>query len=329
MFQISLKNNKFFLCDKDTTIFQAAKNANIFLEHSCLTARCRSCIVKIKEGETVNNQEELVLSETEKAENFVLSCNAKPISDLLLDVEDLGNIVLHDKKIVPSKIDTIEYVTKDVLKIIVRLPPTANFNFVSGQYVNIIKGSLNRSYSIANMSGDNSKLTFYIKKYETGLMSEYWFNQAKANDLIRLEGPLGSFFFRKSTKKNIVFLATGTGIAPIKAILEQIETSKEDYSDKKILLLVGARKEEDFFWIPEIKSNIQVEYIPVLSRSNENWIGKKGYVQNILLEQKVDLTNAQIYACGSNEMIESARKLLIENSLPANQFYSDAFICTN
>ena len=329
MFQISLKNNKFFLCDKDTTIFQAAKNANIFLEHSCLTARCRSCIVKIKEGETVNNQEELVLSETEKAENFVLSCNAKPISDLLLDVEDLGNIVLHDKKIVPSKIDTIEYVTKDVLKIIVRLPPTANFNFVSGQYVNNIKGSLNRSYSIANMSGDNSKLTFYIKKYETGLMSEYWFNQAKANDLIRLEGPLGSFFFRKSTKKNIVFLATGTGIAPIKAILEQIETSKEDYSDKKILLLVGARKEEDFFWIPEIKSNIQVEYIPVLSRSNENWIGKKGYVQNILLEQKINLTNAQIYACGSNAMIESARKLLIENSLPANQFYSDAFICTN
>jgi CDP-4-dehydro-6-deoxyglucose reductase len=200
---------------------------------------------------------------------------------------------------------------------------------VSGQYVNLIKGNLSRSYSIANKSGENSKLHFYIKKYENGLMSEYWFNQAKQNDLLRLEGPLGSFFLRKSPKKNIVFLATGTGIAPIKSILEQIENSTEDYSDKNFLLLVGARKQQDLFWTPEVKSNIQFKYIPVLSRADENWTGEKGYIQDILLKQNIDLKNAQVYACGSNQMIESVKKELTKNSLPENQFYSDAFICTN
>ena len=329
MYQVYLKNNKKFSCDDQTTIFQGAKNNGILLDHSCLSARCRSCVVKVVKGATENIQEELVLSENEKNENYVLSCNAKPTSDLVLDIEDLDDVTFYEKKIVPSKIDSIVNVTKDVIKVTLRFPPTANFNFISGQYVNLIKGAINRSYSIANKSGDNSKLHFYIKKYENGLMSNYWFNEAKVNDLIRLEGPLGAFFYRKSNQSEIIFLATGTGIAPVKAIIEELENSAIDYSNKNFLVLVGARNKEDLFWDPKKINNINFKYIPVLSNPKEDWTGEKGYVQNILLEQKVDLANAQVYACGSNQMIESAQKLLIENSLPANQFYSDAFICTN
>jgi CDP-4-dehydro-6-deoxyglucose reductase len=329
MFEITLKNNKKFLCDKDTTIFQAAKNAGVFLEHSCLTARCRSCIVKIKEGETVNNQEELVLSETEKAENFVLSCNAKPVSNLGLDIEDLGNITLYDKKIVPAKINKIDLITEDVIKVVLRLPPTANFKFIAGQYVNLIKGSINRSYSIASSSSKNNELEFFIKKYENGLMSQYWFHEAKMNDLLRVEGPLGSFFLRESVKENIIFLATGTGVAPIKSILDELETTGgTELKNKKIWIFVGARFEKDLFWSPKIE-NFKVNYIPTLSRSNDDWKGEKGYVQDIVLKQDINLKEAQVYACGSNHMIESARKVLIENSLEENQFYSDAFVQTN
>lgn len=328
MYKITLKNNKKFTCDGETTILQGAKNNGILLDHSCLSARCRSCVVKVM-GSTENVQEELVLSESEKNKNYVLSCNAKPTSDLVLDIEDLGDITFYEKKIVPSKIDVIENLTKDVIKVTLRFPPTANFNFISGQYVNLIKGSIKRSYSVANKSGDNSNITFYIKKYENGLMSKYWFEDAKVNDLIRVEGPLGAFFYRKSKQNEIIFLATGTGIAPVKAIIEEIENSTEDYSDKNFSVIVGARNKEDFFWVPEIKSDIKLKYIPVLSRPKEDWEGAKGYVQNILLEQNIDLTRAQVYACGSNDMIESAREVLIQNSLPENQFYSDAFVCTN
>ncbi|MFT4804705.1 MAG: CDP-4-dehydro-6-deoxyglucose reductase [Cyclobacteriaceae bacterium] len=328
MFEITLKNDKKFLCDKDTTIFLAAKSAGIFLEHSCLTARCRSCIVRIEKGETVNQQDEFVLSDEERQQNFVLSCNAKPISNLDLTVEDLGNVVLHEKKIVPAKISRIELMNSDVIKVTLRLPPTANFRFISGQYVNLIKGTINRSYSIASSSSKHSELEFFIKKYENGLMSQYWFHEAKANDLLRLEGPLGSFFVRETRKKNLIFLATGTGIAPIKAILDELEINGfEAISDKKIWIFVGARYKEDLFWIP--KTHMNVFYIPTLSKASSDWNGEKGYVQDSVLRHKIDLTDAQVYACGSNQMIASAKKILTENSLDETQFYSDAFVQTN
>ncbi|MEP1488983.1 MAG: FAD-binding oxidoreductase [Algibacter sp.] len=329
MYEISLKNNKKFTCDGQTTILQGAKDNGIFLDHSCLSARCRSCVVKVVYGKTENIQEELVLSEDERNENYVLSCNAKPTSNLVLDIEDLEDVTFYEKKILPSKIDAIEKLTKEVIKVTLRFPATSVFNFISGQFVNLIKGSIKRSYSIANKSGNNSKITFYIKKYENGLMSKYWFQEAKVNDLIRVEGPLGAFFFRKSNQKEIVFLATGTGVAPVKAIIEELDILEKKYSDKNFLIIVGVRNREDLFWTPEIKSNMNFKYIPVLSRPDEGWAGAKGYVQNILLEQKIDLSKTQVYACGSNDMIESARELLIQNLLPENQFYSDAFICTN
>jgi CDP-4-dehydro-6-deoxyglucose reductase len=329
MFEISLNNNKKFFCEKDSTIFDAAKKVGITLEHSCLSARCRSCAVKIISGKTINVEDELVLSSEEREQNFVLSCNAKPTSDLYLDIEDLGDIVLYDKKIVPAKLNLIEKITKDVLKVIFRLPPNANFKFIPGQYVNLIKGNITRSYSVANKSINNNQLEFYIKKYENGLMSQYWFEESKINDLLRVEGPLGSFFVRESDCDDIIFLATGTGVAPVKAMLEGIYDNPEQFKAKRLWVVVGARHKEDLFWEPTLQNNgLEIAYIPVLSRAKIDWKGEQGYVQDVILKQNINLENAQVYACGSNEMIESARKLLTENSLKKNQFFSDAFIST-
>ena len=328
MFVIKLKNNKKFVCDKDSTIFEAAKKSSIILEHSCLSSRCRSCVVKILSGKTVNNEEELVLTEEDKNQNFVLSCNAKPLSDLELDIDDLGDIKLFEKKIIPSKISIIEKLTDDVLKLVLRLPPNSNFNFNSGQYVNIIKGNLIRSYSIANNSSHKNQLEFFIKKYKNGLMSDYLFKEAKINDLLRLEGPIGTFFLRDSNFKNIVFLATGTGVAPIKSILEGLEKSHECYQNKNLWVIVGARYRKDLFWEPNFKK-LNIKYIPVLSRHDRDWNGSTGYVQEIVLKQQIDLENTQIYACGSNEMIKSAKELFFKNNLKENNFFSDAFVQTN
>jgi len=330
MFNIILKNNKSFSCDSHTTIFDAAKKAGIFLDHSCLHARCSSCIVKVISGCTENREEELVLTEKEKKENFVLSCNAKPLSNLKLDIEDLGDVKFFDKKILPAKISTIEKMNSDVLKIIFRLPPTAKFEFNAGQYVNLIKGTINRSYSVASNPSENNQLEFFIKKYKNGLMSKYWFEEAKVNDLLRIEGPLGSFFLRESKCEHIVFLATGTGIAPIKSILESVMKQPSNISKKEFWVFVGARFKEDFLWSPDLRNDkIKINYIPVLSRQTEDWNGEKGYVQDAVLKQNIDLENTQVYACGSNEMIQSAKKLLFKNSLNENSFFSDAFVPTN
>jgi len=328
MFYVTLKNGERITCDNDTTIFDAAKASGILLEHSCLKARCRSCVVKITEGTTKDKLDDMVLTRDEK-QFFTLSCNAIPTSDIYLDVEDLGNITFYEKKIVPAKIQSIERLTPEVIKVILRLPPTANFNYNSGQYVNLIRGSIKRSYSIANAFKQNTSLEFLIKKYENGLMSKYWFEEAKENDLLRLEGPLGSFFLRESNKKNIILLATGTGIAPMKAILEYASENPEVFEDKTFWLFFGARYRKDIFWEPLNDDLIKLNYTKVLSRESIPFDGFKGYVQNAVLASNIDLSDAQIYACGSAEMIHSAKKILIKDDLEENNFFSDAFVATN
>ncbi len=330
MFTIKLNNNKSFSCEESSTIFSAAEAANILLEHSCLSGRCRSCMVKILEGKTNKLHDEFVLSEIEKKQGYILSCISKPLTDLKLDIEDLGDIKLSKSKTVPAKVDAIEKVTDNVIKVILRLPPSSNFTFIAGQYINVIKGNIKRSYSIANNLREDSKLELLIKKYPKGEMSRYWFGEAKQNDLIRIVGPLGTFFFRSQPEiENIVFLATGTGIAPVKAIIEQLSNDYEKLANKKIFIIWGGRYPEDIFFNPDKTKLDSCKFIPVLSRASDLWKGELGYVQEILLKEMDDFSKTQVYGCGSNLMIESAKKTLIEKGLPKNNFYSDAFVASN
>lgn len=330
MFNITLKNGKAFNCDVNDTIFEGAKKNGIILEHSCLSARCRSCAVQIKSGSVIEKYDDLVLSKEEKFNQWVLSCNAIPTSNVILDSVDLGGIQIFDKKIVPSKIQAIVKLNDNVIKVSLRLPPNSNFEYNSGQYVNIIKGDIKRSYSIANAFEQNALLTFFIKKYDNGLMSNYWFEEAKVNDLLRIEGPLGSFFVRENDRENIIFLATGTGVAPIKAILEKLSKSANQLTNKNIWLFVGARYENDLFWDPkELRIINGIKYIPVLSRASNKWVGEIGYIQDSVIKQSISLANSIVFACGSNDMIESAKKRLIENGLNKSNFFSDAFVQSN
>jgi CDP-4-dehydro-6-deoxyglucose reductase len=328
-YKITLKNGKSFYCGGNSTILNAAKLAGVELEHSCLKARCLSCVTKVISGNYTDVIDDMVLSLEEK-KDYLLSCIAVPTSDLFLDIEDLNGIQRFDKKIVPAKINSIKKLNSSVIEVSLRLPPNTNFCYNSGQYVNISRGLITRSYSIANECTNNGVLKFFIKSYENGLMSNYWFRGANPNDLLRIEGPFGSFIYRNTEIKNIIFLATGTGVAPINAILEKINSSPNDYSDKIFWLFVGARFKEDLFWSPSrFNEKLNINYIPVLSKGPENWYGERGYIQNLVLKHNVELANSQVYACGSNKMIESARKMLVEHGLNKSQFFSDAFVASS
>ena len=330
MAKVSLSNGRFFLCEENSTIFEAAKSHHIALEHSCLIARCRSCIVRLDSGETRDKLDDLVLSKMERQNGYRLACNSIPITDVSIDVEDLGDVVIYEKKNVPAKIRTITRLTEDSLHVELRLPPNATLLYNPGQYVNLSKGELKRSYSIANAFSNEKGLTFFIKKYEAGLMSKYWFEDAKIDDLLRVEGPLGTFFLRNLENENIIFLATGTGIAPVKAILEWVNQNTNDFTSKKIWVFYGARYDQDLYWDPiELEAIPNLKYIPVLSRPSNQWKGEKGYVQDVLLRKMLKLKDAQVYACGSSEMIESAKAVLIQNGLDRRRFFSDAFVATN
>ena len=324
MFKINLKNNIHFSCSPEDTILNGAQKENITLDYSCKTGRCQSCKAKVVEGTSIANLDEIGLSDFDKSNGYILTCVRTPTSDVTLDIEDLSSYSLEQVRTLPSKVDKITALIPNVIELQLRMPPQSNFKYLSGQYINIIKGDYKRSYSIAN-SNSTSNLVFFIKNYEGGRFSNYLFNEAKINDLLRIEGPIGTFFYRKTSKKNIVFLATGTGIAPVKAMLEQMDENHSDLIDKNIYLFFGGRTEEDLFWKPKF-TNIKVEFIPVLSRSNDNWNGAKGYVQDAVHDKEIDLTDSVFYACGSENMIKDSRELVVNNGLSEDAFYSDAFI---
>lgn len=317
-----------FSVENNETILEAARKHKIVLEHSCRTGRCGVCKAVVNFGETKALQNEEGLSSNDSNLGWILTCVRTPISDVELNVEDLGRLASIDTKTLPCRIESLEHLAPDVLRVILRLPPTANFLYVSGQYINVIVNGIRRSYSIANAPRYDGRVELHIRAVQNGVMSNYWFTQAAVNDLLRFEGPLGTFSFRDKPIKNVVFLATGTGIAPVKAILEELLLHPEWLLNKSIYVYWGGRIVDDLYW--DVKDiSCEVNYRPVLSKVNDTWQGRFGYIQDAILADGISLNDSVVYACGSDAMIHSARSLLIANGLLANNFYSDAFVSSN
>lgn len=320
--KITLKNGIKFECARNQIILEAAKLNGIAIEHSCRTGRCGVCATTVLSGDSVALKPEISEIYNSCGELMILTCCRAPVVDLELGIEDLGDIGKLQTVTLPCKIDNLKMLNKVVLELTLRLPPTANFKFVAGQYINLTsQGGTKRSYSIASSPAKDGKIILHIKRVKNGMMSDYLFNKAKKNDLLRFEGPLGTFSFRNDNSKNVVFLATGTGIAPVKSILEDLQQKN---IDKNLIVIWGGRYLEDLYWKTSCIS-LPHKFIPVLSREL-NWVGLRGHVQNALLDLDLDLTSTTVYACGSQSMIKDASNLLIQNGLPQGQFHSDAFV---
>lgn len=326
--RISLSNGKTFQAGSDTSILESARQQGVALEHSCRTGRCGVCKAKVNSGKTVVLQTEESLTSQDESNGFILTCCRAAKTDVELDIEDLGGLGGIQTKTLPCRIDSLQYLSDDVIEVVLRTPPASRLEYLSGQYVDMIgKNGLRRSYSIANAPRADGKITLQIRKVEQGEMSQYWFEEAKASDLLRMEGPLGTFCLRKSNVTQLILLATGTGIAPVKAILEQLAETPELQTFSNIYLYWGGRTEADIYWQPKFQK-LPLSFIPVLSRS-DSWTGRKGYIQQAVIEDDVKLQNAVVYACGSEAMIHSAKQQLEVAGLLAKNFYSDAFVSSN
>jgi CDP-4-dehydro-6-deoxyglucose reductase len=326
MLKILTTYGKAFSQSAGQTLLDAAAKSAIGLPYSCKTGRCCTCKCKVISGQSFATVDELGLTSEEKAQGFILSCVRSALTDMLIDVEDLGDRVIPEIKMLPSRISSLERLAPDVLNVKLRFPPNTSFFFLVGQYVDVIGPSgIRRSYSVANAPASDNQLEFHIRAVQSGAMSKYWFDQAKVNDLLRINGPFGSFFIRPLTGLHLVFLATGTGIAPVKAMLEQLVTAPLDNQPLSATLYWGGRETQDLYADPS-QWNPSLRYVPVLSRAFDDWTGARGYVQHSLLSDKPYLANTVVYACGSDAMILSAKAELTQAGLPTNRFYSDAFV---
>ncbi|MBS0448194.1 MAG: 2Fe-2S iron-sulfur cluster binding domain-containing protein [Proteobacteria bacterium] len=319
---VTLANDKRFEAAAGVAILDAARTAGIVLEHSCRTGRCGSCKTPVRQGRTIPLFPEAGLTRQERDAGMILTCARSATEDVVIDTEDLpgGDIAV---KTLPCRIDALERLAPDVLRVRLRLPPTAALRYLPGQSIDVIgREGLRRSYSIANAPTADGKLELHIRQVDGGAFSRYWFDAAKAGDLLRLEGPLGTFFLRDAAGLDLVFLATGTGIAPVKAMLEDLAARPADAQPRSVRLLWGGRVRGDLYWQPQHPG---LAYTPVLSRADAAWDGARGHVQDVLLQSPPDWSRAAVYACGSEAMIAGARERLVAAGLAPRRFLYDAF----
>ena len=329
MLTITLTSGSSFQATIGSSILNAALQANVSVPYSCNTGRCSTCKCKVLSGKTTLLHPETGLTDEEVNEGWILSCVRTAESDLVLEVDDLAGIHLPVAKTYPCRINGINHLAPDVVQVSLRLPPTAAFEFIAGQYISVIgPNGVRRSYSLANSGFEDKMLELHIREVEGGEMSQYWFKEAKINDLLRINGPLGTFFLRETADIDLYFLATGTGIAPVKAMLESIIRLPLEKKPRSVSVLWGGRKPHDFY-INVADIPCEHTFIPVLSRLDEGWTGAQGYVQNVLLDLHPQWETTAIYACGSDAMIRCAKKSLVDAGLPENRFYSDAFVSSS
>lgn len=326
--EISLASGARFRADVGVPILDAAARENVLFPYSCRTGRCSTCKCRVLGGETIALQPETGLSDRERTEGWILSCVRAAISDLTLEVESLEQVRLPPARTLPCRIGRLEKMADDVIRISLRLPPAADFGFKPGQYINVIgPGGIRRSYSMANAVVVDDSIDLHIRAIAGGVMSEYWFNRARVNDLLRFNGPLGTFFLHETADLDLIFLATGTGIAPVKAMLEALPDLPPAQRPRSVTVFWGGSVESDLY-LDLGALALEHRQVQVLSRPACNWPGARGYVQDALLETGMTLSHAAVYACGSNEMIRDARNALVAAGLSGRRFHADAFVCS-
>lgn len=325
MFAVNLANGHSFVASADETLLDAARRQGLVLEHSCRTGRCGVCKAPVLAGDTLAINGEEALTTAERERGLVLTCARAAVTDIRLGIADLGRLAEIEVRTLPARIDSLDAVAPDVLSVVLRLPPNAAFNYVPGQYIDVIAPSgARRSYSLAGAPRPDGRLELHIRHVPEGALSAWWFGKANINDLLRFEGPFGTFYRREVTLDPI-FLVTGTGYAPARAMLQ--EMTAEGITGP-VWLYWGGRRPADLYDSVDFPS-LDLRYVPVLSRADDDWQGRRGHVQEAALADHHDLSGTVVYACGSDEMIHAARERLHAAGLPADHFYSDAFVASN
>lgn len=319
-----------FDVDDEETILEAALRHGFALPYGCRNGACGSCKGKIVSGEIdYGVYQPGALSEDEKATGMALFCVGRPLTDLTLEIREIGAARDIQIKTLPCRVQALDRLAHDVMRLQLKLPANERLQFLAGQYIDILlKDGKRRSFSLANAPHDDAFLELHIRHTPGGHFTEHVFNEMKEKAILRFQGPLGTFFLREDSDKPTLFIAGGTGFAPIKSMLEHAFYTG---IDREMTLYWGTRSLRDLY-MPELPSAWQAQhenfrFIPVLSqpKPEDQWTGRTGRVPEAVLNDFEDLSGYQVYACGTPAMVEAARDKFLARGLPRDEFYADAF----
>ena len=320
-----------FTVNPGETLLEAAFRQGIGLPYGCRNGACGACKGILRAGELEYGEyQERALHPSERAAGKALTCCTHPLGDIVFEVREIGGAKDLAIRTMPCRVERIERPADDVAILHLKLPTGERLQFLAGQYIDILlKDGKRRSFSLANAPHDDQFLQLHVRRTPGGAFSDYVFEQMKERTILRFEGPLGTFFLREDSDKPIVFVAGGTGFAPIKAIIEH---AFHHEMDRPMVLYRGVRSRKDLY-LAELAAQWQAahpqfSYVPVLSDPlpEDAWQGRTGLVHQAVLEDFPSLAGYQVYACGAPAMTDIAKKTFVEEkALPEDEFYCDAF----
>lgn len=332
-FQITVQpSGHRFECEAGETVLGAAIRAGVGLPYGCKNGACGSCKGKVLEGAVSHRaHQQRALSAEEAAAGVSLFCCATTEADLVIEAREVAGSSEYPVRKMPSRINKLERLAPDVMLIGLQLPANEALAYRAGQYIEfMLKDGKRRAYSIANApSSLESPVTLHIRHMAGGLFTDQVFSTLKERDILRFEGPLGTFYLREDSNKPIVLLASGTGFAPVKALMEHLIHLK---SERPVALYWGGRRPQDLYMHALCEQWAQIlphfTYVPVVSAPlpEDHWQGRTGFVHAAVMQDIPDMSGMQVYACGAPVMVDSAqRDFVAKCGLPSEEFFADAF----
>jgi CDP-4-dehydro-6-deoxyglucose reductase len=327
-------SGKIFSVERDEPILHAAIREGVGLPYGCKDGACGSCKCRMLEGRVIHGaHQQKALNAEEEGAGFILTCQAAPQTDIVLEARTVPGAGEYPVRKLPCRVLSIDRPAPDVAILKLQLPANDPFLYRAGQYVEfILRDGSRRSYSMATAplpAGDKPAIELHLRHLPGGKFTDHVFGAMKEKDILRVEGPFGSFFLREDTDKPMVLLASGTGFAPIKAIIEHMIRKA---SQRKAVLYWGCRRKVDLYmhaWAEEATARLpSLRYVPVLSepKPEDTWAGRTGLVHQAVMHDLPNLMEHQVYACGAPIMVESAQRDFIARcGLPDDEFYADSF----
>jgi CDP-4-dehydro-6-deoxyglucose reductase len=273
------------------------------------------------------------LSDEELAKGMVLTCRATALSDVVIESRQVTSADAFPIRKMPVRIASMEKMSPDVMRIMLQLPSTENMQYHAGQYVEfLLRDGSRRAYSMANaphtLVAGAPMVELHLRHMPGGKFTDHVFGAMKEKEIQRIEAPFGSFYLREDSDKPMVLLASGTGFAPIKALLEQMQHKN---IQRPARLYWGGRRPSDIYMSDWVTAQLalmpNLQFIPVVSDAlpADHWTGRTGFVHAAVLQDIADLSGYQVYACGAPVVIESAQRDYAAHGLPAGEFFADSF----
>ncbi|NOQ87726.1 MAG: 2Fe-2S iron-sulfur cluster binding domain-containing protein [Gammaproteobacteria bacterium] len=319
-----------FIAEENETILEAAIRQGVGLPYGCRNGACGKCAGEVISGKTRCDSDSLrAMAKQEFEAGKTLFCQACAASDLEIKVREIVKGADIEIKILPCRVEKMALLTHDIMQLQLKLPETERLQFMAGQYLEILlKDGKRRAFSIANAPHNDAYIVLHIRHVPDGHFGDFVFEGLKEKDLLRIEGPLGSYFLREDSNRPIILMGGGTGFAPLKGMLEHAFYIN---LDRPVHLFCGARAKRDLYmeemvgqWLKEYPN---LKYTPVLSEPAEedSWQGETGFVHESVVRHYPDLSGYDVYLSGPPPMVKAGMDLFYENGLPQTQIYSDSF----